>query len=89
MHEPKNPRMGAHGGATLARRKYLRRAAVLREMGRRGPARSAGAGAGRITRALRREAREFCAFGGPVWVVVWSVFVLVLWVLVRLAEAMQ
>ena len=91
MHESKNPRMGARNFAGVARYRRLRRAAVLRTMGRGGCARGAGAGAGagRIVRALRREAREFWEFEGLTWAVVWGIFALALWGLVQLAEAVR
>lgn len=79
--------MGTCHFARVARYRRLRRAAVLRAMGGGGCAR--GAGAGRIVRALRREAREFREFEGLTWAVVWSIFALALWGLVQLAEAVQ
>lgn len=81
--------MGTCHFACVARYRRLRCAAVLRAMGRGGCARGAGAGAGRIVRALRREAREFWEFEGLTWAVVWGVFALALWGLVQLAEAVQ
>lgn len=89
MHEPKNPRLGARDFAGVARYRYLRRAAVLRTVGGRRRARGAGAGAGRIVRALRREAREFWEQQGMIWAAAWSIFALALWGLVQLAEAVR